>query len=38
MVGAAIAYVMDAVLEELLKQPGAPNLYWALTTLPRPYF
>jgi hypothetical protein len=27
---------MLARVEELLQQPGAPNLYWALTTLPHP--
>jgi hypothetical protein len=29
---------MDYQLEELVQQPGAPNLYWALTVLPRPFF
>jgi hypothetical protein len=38
LVGAAITQIMDNVLEELLQQPGAPNLYWALAVLPRPYF
>ena len=38
LVGAAITAVMDLELENLLQQPGAPNLYWALTVLPRPYF
>jgi hypothetical protein len=37
LVGAAITAVMDQELENLLQQPGAPNLYWALTVLPRPY-
>jgi hypothetical protein len=37
LVGSAIAHVMMAPLEELLQQPGAPNLYWALTSLPRPF-
>ena len=27
--------MLDRV-EELISQPGAPNLYWALTALPRP--
>ena len=27
---------MLARLEELVARPGAPNLYWALTALPRP--
>ncbi len=38
LVGIAIAYQMLAQLEELIQQPGAPNLYWALTDLPRPLF
>ncbi len=37
LVGAAIANRMVVQLEELLRQPGAPNLYWALTGLPRPF-
>jgi hypothetical protein len=37
LVGGAITAVMDQELENLLQQPGAPNLYWALTVLPRPY-
>jgi hypothetical protein len=37
LVGAALAYILDARLEELIAQPGAPNLYWALTVLPRPF-
>ena len=37
LVGNAIAAVMMTQLEELLQQPGAPNLYWALTDLPRPF-
>jgi hypothetical protein len=36
LVGTAIANVTIAQLEELLRQPGAPNFYWALTDLPRP--
>jgi hypothetical protein len=38
LVGAAIASVMDNQLDELLQQPGAPNLYWALAVLPRSFF
>jgi hypothetical protein len=38
LVGAALTAIMDQELEHLLQQPGAPNLYWALTVLPRPYF
>jgi hypothetical protein len=37
LVGAAIAQIMNRQLEELLEQPGAPNLYWALAVLPRPF-
>jgi hypothetical protein len=36
LVGIAIAFVTIGPLEELLEQPGCPNLYWALTNLPRP--
>jgi hypothetical protein len=36
LVGIAIAYVTIAPLDELLEQPGCPNLYWALTNLPLP--
>lgn len=38
LVGMALAQQMLAQLEELIQQPGAPNLYWALTDLPRPFF
>jgi hypothetical protein len=34
MVGIAIAAVALGPLEELIQQPGAPNLYWALSQLP----
>jgi hypothetical protein len=37
LVGIAIAYVTIGPLEEMLAQPGCPNLYWALTNLPRPF-
>jgi hypothetical protein len=36
LVGIAIANVAIGPLEELLEQPGSPNLYWALTNLPDP--
>lgn len=36
LVGIAIDSSMVAVLEELVGRPGTPNLYWALTALPRP--
>ena len=34
LVGAAIGKIALNVLEELIQQPGAPNLYWALTGMP----
>jgi hypothetical protein len=37
LVGIAIAMVAIAPLEEMLQQPGCPNLYWALTNLPHPF-
>ncbi len=37
LVGVAIGRMMNNTLTELLDQPGAPNLYWALAALPRPY-
>ena len=36
LVGIAIASVAASGLEEMQEQPGCPNLYWALTTLPSP--
>ena len=36
LVGIAIAAVAIVQLEKMLDQPGCPNLYWALTNLPRP--
>jgi hypothetical protein len=36
LVGIAIAFVAITPLEEMLEQPGCPNLYWALTNLPAP--
>jgi hypothetical protein len=36
LVGVACAQVMLGCVEELIAQPDAPNLYWALTALPRP--
>ena len=36
LVGIAVAFVTIGPLEEMLEQPGCPNLYWALTNLPRP--
>jgi hypothetical protein len=37
LVGIAIAAVAIGPLEEMLEQPGCPNLYWALTNLPHPF-
>jgi hypothetical protein len=37
LVGVAIATQMTRVVEELIQQPGAPNLYWALANRPRPF-
>ena len=36
LVGIAIAAMAIGPLEEMLQQPGCPNLYWALTNLPDP--
>ncbi|MGO9468036.1 MAG: hypothetical protein ACLQVF_28215 [Isosphaeraceae bacterium] len=36
LVGCTIANMAIGVLEEMLQQPGCPNLYWALTNLPSP--
>jgi hypothetical protein len=36
LVGIAVANIAITTLDEMLQQPGCPNLYWALTDLPRP--
>jgi hypothetical protein len=36
LVGVAIAGMVVEQLNDYVQQPGAPNLYWALTTLPQP--
>jgi hypothetical protein len=36
LVGIAIGSIAVTPLEELIEQPGCPNLYWALTDLPVP--
>jgi hypothetical protein len=36
LVGVAIAGMMAKQVETLVQQPDAPNLYWALASLPRP--
>ena len=38
LVGIAIHGIMHAALMELLDRPDAPNLYWAVTNRPNPYF
>jgi len=37
LVGTATAEIMLIRAEELMQAPGAPNLYWALADLPRPF-
>jgi hypothetical protein len=36
LVALAIAMISTSSLDEMIQQPGCPNLYWALTDLPRP--
>lgn len=36
LVGMAVTHIGLNLVEELVQQPGAPNLYWALTALPTP--
>src|SRR5213079_1627925 len=36
LVGVAVAGMTVEPLEEMIGQPGCPNLYWALTNLPVP--
>ena len=36
LVGIAISGIMSRQVLDLIRQPDAPNLYWALTMLPRP--
>ena len=36
LVAIAIAFITISPLEDMLQQPGCPNLYWALTSLPTP--
>jgi len=38
LVGIAIHGIMHAALMELLDRPDSPNLYWAVTNRPNPYF
>jgi hypothetical protein len=37
LVGIAVATIMLGRVEEWVQIPGSPNLYWALTDLPRPF-
>jgi hypothetical protein len=37
LVGIALAQQMIDQIEALIQQPDAPNLYWALTEMPRPF-
>ncbi len=37
LVGTAIAALHAKDIEYLIQQPGAPNLYWALSQLPHPF-
>jgi hypothetical protein len=37
LVGVAISYIAIEAVEELIQQPGTPNLYWALMDLPAPF-
>jgi hypothetical protein len=37
LVGMAISNIMTTQLETLLEQPDAPNLYWALAAMPKPF-
>ena len=36
LVGVTIAGMMSYQVQQFIQQPDAPNLYWALSTLPRP--
>lgn len=37
LIGVAISMVAIEAIEELVQQPGTPNLYWALMDLPAPF-
>lgn len=37
LVGTAIANVFLAKADDLIARPGSPNLYWGLSSLPRPF-
>src|SRR5205807_5173806 len=38
LVGIAIAQMAVTGLEEAVRQPGCPNLYWSFADLPTPFF
>jgi hypothetical protein len=37
LVGMAVGFLAIGPLDEMIEQPGAPNLFWALTDLPHPF-
>ena len=37
LISAAMTQMMAVPLEDLIQAPAAPNLYWALANLPRPF-
>jgi hypothetical protein len=37
LVGIAIATIALGTVDEMIEQPGSPNLFWALTDLPNPF-
>jgi hypothetical protein len=37
LVGMAVGHILCQQLEEFVQRPGAPNLYWAMALLPRPF-
>lgn len=37
LIGMGIGHYMAAAARDLSQQPGAPNLYWAFSSLPRPF-
>jgi hypothetical protein len=37
LVGLALTGIMNGELMRFVQQPGAPNMYWALTDLPHPF-
>jgi hypothetical protein len=36
LIGGSFVRLMNDQVEAMIQQPGAPNMYWALTDLPRP--